>query len=363
MLTNLKPCKVARPTLLSVLMVSSLFILLFTASMTSSDISAWTLDEDEDDDDYEEFNKRELQIEVDEYQVEIQSKRKNETLEDKIEISFKASDEPEFRVEYRSNSDSDESEISIEIRFQSLIEFIDTNSNNIYDEDIDQELLEYDFDEDFSPITNTSWKNHLDEIIHTFNTTSQDGVFSLQFYIVEEISDVYGESIVPSELKLDIAIKNFPFSESNSKLALYTKLEAENEFELDHETEDEEHNRTTEEREVDMTVGNLTAFFSWKEYAYIDQINRTVYSSDVESDDEDDEKIYLIYEHGEIIIHDPKIGIENITKSVIPFIPDDVIPEILSIFTLPKESYLLPVVILTTIVVPTAWLLSRKNQM
>ena len=156
--------------------------------------------------------------------------------------------------------------------------------------------------------------------------------------------------------------ENFPFIESTSKLALYTKLEAESEFEVDEETEDEERNHSSNEKEVDMSKSNFTSFFSWYEYALVDGINQTVYNSNVEGDESDSEKIYLVYEQGDLIIHDPKLGFENITKLEFPFIPPDVIPDILSILAISKKEYLLPVVLLTTLMVPTAWLLYRKNQ-
>ena len=327
MLRSIKMTKIRKSTVLSVLLLYSLILLLFSSTIFPSDVYAWVSDDDDGggdddengiDDDIEDYNERELQIEVDADQVEIQSKRKNETLEDKIEISFKASDEPEFHLQYRTESDSLDSEISFEVSFYSLVEFLDTDENNQFDEDFDQEVQEYELDREFTTITEKITDDGFGNEIHTFNTTTEDGIFSLQFYVLTSFSQLSGSFIVPSEIKLDLAIRNFPFIESISKLALHTNLEAENEFEIDEETEDEEQNHSSDEKAVDISIGHFTSFFSWYEYALVDGINQTVYNGNIESDESENEMIFLIYEQGNQIIHDPKIGFENITKFELP---------------------------------------------
>ncbi|PWI49384.1 hypothetical protein CEE45_02285 [Candidatus Heimdallarchaeota archaeon B3_Heim] len=369
MLRQIKELSVKKSSLLSLLLLYLFILLIFSSIMVPSGVSGWISeddkimdDEDDDglDDEIEDLNERTLQIEVEEDQVEIQSELKNGTTNDKINIIFKSSGGPEFRLEYQSESDSDEIELSFDVQFFSIIEFIDTNGNNVLDEG--EEIQEYELETDFTPISYNIRNDGFGYEIHTFNTTSEDGVFSLQFYVFTNISSLNGGIVVPSEIKMDLAIRDYPFLESTSKLALYTQLEAESEFEIDDQTEDEEHNRTSDEKEVDVTVGNFTGFFSWYEYALVDGINKTVYHSNVESDESDKEKIFLIYENGSRIIHDPKIGFENITKLELPFIPPEIIPSILSVLALPDDKYLLAVIILTTIMVPSAWLLYRKNQ-
>ncbi|MHA2094678.1 MAG: hypothetical protein ACW98F_08615 [Candidatus Hodarchaeales archaeon] len=371
MLRQIKEKFVKKSTILSFSLLYFLIFLIFSSMVIPSDVYGWISDDDnpEDDkdengidDDIEDYNERELQIDVQEDQVQIESRRRNETLRDEMGISFKISDGPEFHIEYRSESESVEREISLEVRFHSLIEFIDTNGNNIFDEDFDQEIQEYELDTDFTPIVNGTRDDGFGNKILTFNTTSEDGVFSLQFYVLTSVSPLFGSIVVPSEIKLDLAIINYPFLESTSNLALYIKLDAENEFEIDDQTEDEEQNRTLNEKEVEITVGDYIGFFSWSENAFVDGTNQTVYNSNVENDDSENEKIYLVYTQGNLIIHDPKLGFENITKSEIPFFPPDIIPNILSVLALPKENYLLVVIILTTMMVPSAWLLYRKNQ-
>jgi hypothetical protein len=61
-----------------------------------------------------------------------------------------------------------------------------------------------------------------------------------------------------------------------------------------------------------------------------------------------------------VIVHDPKIGVEGIIIKV-PFIPPDIIPDILSTLSLPKEEYFLTVLGFTTIILFSAWILYRKN--
>ncbi len=357
---------------LSFFLLIFLFLLIFSTILLPNNVFGELTDDDDEepededddgvDDDIENINERKVQIESEDDQVEIQSELKNGTIKDKIQLSFKTSDAPEINLEYKSETELIESELSLEVSFSSLIEFVDTDGNNVFDDSKDNKIQELELDVDYDPISYVIHDDGFGHEIHTFNTTSEDGIFSLQFYVVVGISQLHDKIVVPSEIKLDLAIRNFPFVESTSKIALYTKLEAETEFEIDYETEDEQQNRSIDEREVELTVGEYIGFFSWNEWAIIDGINRTVTNSNIERDSSDNEKIYLIYDHGNVILHDPKIGVEGVTKIELPFIPPEVLSNILSALTIPKEEYLLPVILLTIIMLPLALSLTRKNQ-
>ncbi|MHA2238242.1 MAG: hypothetical protein ACXAB2_07720 [Candidatus Hodarchaeales archaeon] len=279
-------------------------------------------DDDDDgiDDDEEEVNERELQVETSAKEVQIQSKLKNGGNEDEIEIEFKTSDEPEIKVEYESEAGSLEIELSFKVRFYSLIEFNDMNSDGIYNESVDEFVQEVRLDDShigYLPIEHTS-EAVSNTTLHIINVTSTDGVFSLKFFVVEEFTLIDGVLVTPTEMKIDIGINDFPYANDTSMLALKLRLEAETEYEHDDETEDEVDERATEEAEVDVTMNGFTGFFSWSENVLVDGVMKNVKSSPVEDDDIDinEQKIYLSYPRGTNILHDPKIGVEGILQTV-----------------------------------------------
>ncbi len=80
-------------------------------------------------------------------------------------------------------------------------------------------------------------------------------------------------------------------------------------------TEDEEDGRATEEAAVDVIMDEVTGFFSWKESVEIDGITYPVNASIVEVSPTQ-QKIYLNYVRGDVIIHDPKVGFENLLLGI-----------------------------------------------
>jgi len=313
----------------------------------------------EDDNDSDDDNDRSLHLEVEEEQVEIESQLSKGTTKDEITIHFKVSDEPEFEIGYKSEIESSEHELEFSIRFQTLIEFLDLNNNSIFDESTNQPVQEIDLDLGYQPLSYITQNVDSNTIIHIINTTSLNGVFSLQFYVLESISSINGATIVPSQIKLDIGINNFEFMEDTSKLALEIKLSSENEYEHNEETEDEHEGRSIDEEEVKISMNNHTGFFSWSEYALVDGINQSVLSSDVQDGDNEEQEIFLTYTQGNRIIHDPKIGIVGLIIPII--IPPEVIPKLISLLVLPKEEYLISIIAFTAIIVSIAWILQRKN--
>jgi hypothetical protein len=277
-------------------------------------------DDDSIDDEEEEVNERKLQIEASDKEVQIQSELRNGENKDEIEIEFKTTDEPEIKVEYESEIGSLEMELSFKVRFYSLIEYNDLDSDGIYNESVDEFVQELRLDDShigYFPI------EYFTEVvgnttIHIINVTSTDSVFSLQFFIVEEFALINGSLVTPTEMKIDIGINDFPYANDSSMLALKLRLEAESEYEIDEETEDELDARATSEIEVEVTMNGFTGFFSWSENVLVDGVLKNVKSSAVDDDDIDstEQKIYLNYPRGTQILHDPKIGVEGILQTV-----------------------------------------------
>jgi len=323
--------KLRKYNLLGVLLVS-VFIL-----STSIGVSVATDDDDDGvDDEFEESEKRDVQVEIDTGQIEIESKLRQGSTVDEIELHVEyKSDGIKIEVSYESELTSEnESEFEIEfsVLFRELIEFIDQNSNGIYDPSIDTMIQEVELNSFQEAVYSTSIISD-DTTQHYVLINTTDGVFAAHLFLVEEFTIVNETLLTPTALKIDIEIDNFNYFDNNSQLALYVKLGADSEYETDEETEDEEEGYASEESGVKTGNNNYVGFFTWEENATIDGVSKQVLSSTIEVDDEDEleQKLYLNYPRGNHIYHDPKIGISTLTTSSQSVLPIVIIGSILGV--------------------------------
>jgi hypothetical protein len=269
-------------------------------------------DEDDDgvDDDEEDLNEREVEVEVTASEATIKSKLKSGENEAEFKIKLSTSTEGvKYKLEYETEDNATEIELEFTVKFSEIVEYIDEDGDGLYNSSIDTELQTLQLN-DFLPI-GYHVENETDGVVHILDVSTSDGVFSVRTYATGEFADINGTIVTPTEVKIDVMIQDFDYLNDTSQLALKVKLEAEAETEHDDETEDEEEGRATDEAEVDVMMNGFDGFFSWKEFAEVDGVTYPVNASPVE-EDEGDEKIYLNYPHGNVIIHDPKVGVENI---------------------------------------------------
>jgi hypothetical protein len=261
----------------------------------------------EDDDD---SNDREVTIFATDTYVEIESELESGGFEDSFAIEVEVGPNgAEFKVEFETESGSNETEREFEVEFDSLIEFIDVNENGVYDDSVDDDIQTLEL-VSFEPLVYTI-ENTADGPVHIINVLTTDGIFGARVYAVGDFTEINGSVIAPTQVKIDVYIRNFNFTEVDSLLALKVELSTELETSFDDETEDEEDGRAIDEAEMDVLLTDVTGFFSWKESAEIDGVTHLVNSS-IDEVTATEQEIYLSYPQGSDIVHDPKIGFENL---------------------------------------------------
>ncbi|MHA1513963.1 MAG: LPXTG cell wall anchor domain-containing protein [Candidatus Heimdallarchaeaceae archaeon] len=299
------------------LVLGGFIALIVISSFMLMPVIADSHDDDEDDDgvddSYEEENSREVEIEYSPNEVEIESSLETgENIENKFEIKMKTSPEGlEMELEYEEEMDDNETEIEFEVKITEIVEFIDLNADGMYDSSDDDKVQVYKID-DFNPIEYTV--EVIDnETVHVLFVETVDEIFSATLYATGEFADINGVVVAPTQVKVDIGIHNFSYIEDDSMLALKVKLESEIEvdFEEDDVTEDEAEDRAVDEAEIDVKLGDYTAFFSWIETAIIDGVVQEIKASPLDIGVEET-KVYLNYPRGTEIIHDPKMGMADL---------------------------------------------------
>ncbi|MCH8905557.1 MAG: hypothetical protein IH840_00580 [Candidatus Heimdallarchaeota archaeon] len=304
---------------------------------STTDDETTTTDEGEtstsDDDEHDEFDEaenqekddayeRKLTINVDPDRVEIESQLKFGDNKDEFEIEFRAEtgEEPEIELEYSTETDTLEAEFQFEVEFERIIEYVDNGTSDGYQ--VGEEVFIYEIGE-------TDWNDivHLVTTIdgsevNIFTAMTTDGVFTIILKISGSITDLGNATLTPNSLKMDIEIHDFPYTSTDSKLAIKAKVETESESEQRDESTEETSGFGSEEAEI--FIGNAAAqgFFSWAEYALADGSNVTVITSALtESDDPDEDleegktsnTMYFSFNvtNSQDIVWDPKVGVQS----------------------------------------------------
>jgi hypothetical protein len=295
------------------LILGGLVVMLIFSTFLYSPVIADDDDDDGVEDDVEELNHRDISVNYDNDDAKIESKLDNDETYNRFMAEIKATSEGiEYSFEFEKESETNETEIDFDLTILELIEFLDTNDNDIYDPSVDTVIgSPYEIDSYKTLVYDTIVIN--DETIHTFNIETSDGVFATTMYVSGDFVQLNDLLIAPSQFKFDIIINGYSFLNENSSLAL--KLELESEFDVEYdeeeETEDEIEGRSSDEQEVDVGYGDYTVFFSWLKTATVDGIELEVLATPVMTLVEDD-IMFLNYPKGDEIIHDPKVGIEGL---------------------------------------------------
>ncbi|MBY9001024.1 MAG: hypothetical protein KGD64_08930 [Candidatus Heimdallarchaeota archaeon] len=276
-------------------------------------------DEDEDDDGIsdrdEDENRRKVEIEYSDSEVQIESSQEIDGISNEFKVKIETGDEGiKIKFEFEKDNETLETEVEYKVVLSEIIEFIDTSADGFYNSSIDQEVQVLKIDE-FKPILYTT-ELILNDTVHIFTVETVDEVFSATVYVTTEFTVINDVIVAPNQLKIDIGIHNFNYTELDSVLALKVKLESEYEvdYENDDETEDEEDGRASDEQEVEIIAGDYIGFFSWIETAMVDGVEHAVKATPIETS-EGENKMYLSYPRGTEIIHDPKVGIANIIQT------------------------------------------------
>lgn len=274
-------------------------------------------------------NDREVTIDATSTYVEIKSQLETGGVEDSFKIEVEVGPNGvEFKVGFETETATNETEREFEVQFRELIEYLDVNSNGVYDDSIDTDIQTLELDT-FEPIVYTL-ENTANGPVHIIDVLTTDGVFGARVYAVGDFTEVNGSVIAPTQVKIDVMIWDFNFTDVDSLLALKVELGSEMETSFDGETEDEEDGRAVDEAAIDVLMTDLNGFFSWKESAEIDGVTHAVNSS-IHEVTSTEQEIYLNYPQGSEIIHDPKIGFENLLLvgsplPIVQVLADNILP-------------------------------------
>lgn len=277
-----------------------------------ADVDAPENDSEIDSEVERETETREVSVERDGQSVEIESEQLNVTsgIENAFEVSFEADERVEIELQFSRereiNESEQEAELSYRVRTEALVEYTDANGNGVLDDG--EAVSRYSLDDaTFEPLTYTTRETTNGVTEHVITAQSRDGVFMVTLHAVGQFADIGATTVNPTEVKIDLAMNDYPYERNDTRLALVSTLRTEHETE--HEDDGADDDDTASAEAVTISAGDVSGFFSWTRTATVDGTTAQITSAVRPGEEAGEQQIVLSYPHGDSIVHDPKIGI------------------------------------------------------
>ncbi len=142
-----------------------------------------------------------------------------------------------------------------------------------------------------------------------FTATTLGGILRVRIGATERFAQVDGGLVSPAQAKVDIEITGWPWQADDSRLQLDLEIVPSGGVpRVENESDDMGHGWASDESEVNVTSNGDTAYFSWVKTATVDGVRKPVTATPLEASGEGYEMSFL-YERGNVIRHDPKMGV------------------------------------------------------
>lgn len=253
--------------------------------------------------------------------------RQNVT-EEAFEIFFTIDTAPTLQLSYIPNLNASRGQHHFNLVVEQLIEYSDENTNGKYDDaDVVVSSLVMS-NTTFSNITYTNSTTPSGKTVTIIETHTLDNLFSIIIYLVSERTVFLNNTITHKEIKIDFKIINYPFTNQSSRLALITQVDTPFAISSEHNTYDEAQGTATQESGLNISSANHSGFFTWANNVMVDNITYPVsvtaiskkeqtFSGD-NQDTYSQTQVIFSYPRGEVIVHDPKIGIVDLLEGIVP---------------------------------------------
>lgn len=258
------------------------------------------------------YEKRNVEMNKHQKQAEIRSSWKGDNSEDSLNMNFNFRENyPKITIDYEGEKENKQVQLSFKLVFKKIFEFVDENQNGRYDggDEIvnSQDLNQVRF-------KNINYENKPNG--YKFNTETIDSKVRFQVQGDGNFSKSGQQILSPSEAKIDLEF-NYEFEREDTMLGLKIDIQTQNQNHVQRRTFDEERGYASDETGLRFTKNNYSGFFTWADNAVVDGENRPVNATFIsetgvklnESEINGNDVLYLCYQQGSEIVHDPKVGV------------------------------------------------------
>jgi len=288
---------------------------------------------------------REIKVDISTSKVVVESIDKTTTYNDILKVEFDAGS-TWINLEYLTEINSTAKTAKVKIELFDLIEYVDADNDKCYDtEEYVKKIGLGDLSPEVLTYQNISIANTTGIEIYTllnaqikYPTLS----FELRLYLFGSFVEYNNINLEPTAMKLDLKINGFPYNKTDSSIALKSKVTIV---------------ATDASEEPDATLsgkfGKWDAFFNWGKPAVIDGKSTNVTATIVEeskvfSPTQMDyvSELYLCYEHGDAIDHDPVLGVGYLSNLYEPTQTDILGILMTTYLGIPLYMYIIAIVVI-----------------
>jgi len=283
-------------------LILSLLMVLIYPGLVSSESS--DDDMDEVDDEEEDLNSRDVDVEIEDGEVTIESIFRVGEKKDVLKTRVRTDGDLRFEVTFKESENDSETIADLDLRFEELLEYEDLDKDGLFDPEVDDFIASIEFEDLIYDPIELDLRETIDgEVERIIRITTTDGMFGLVLHAVGDFARLESGLLAPTEVKFDILINDFPFEEDNTALALLFEVSS---------NQGTGEGLEEEDREILQMPGEIPSFLSWSTEVTVDGAARSIGSSVTTEPGEDHTDVIFSYPRGTTIIHEDVVkGILN----------------------------------------------------
>ncbi len=232
---------------------------------------------------------------------------------DELGYEIKAQNQLSIEMQYRNQAESEQANVQMTITFRQMLEYEDMDGDGQLGPG-DEIVSTYDLEK-------AQWEalEHVDETtdggkkVHTITARTKDGVFAMVSRTTETQAQTQSGELSPNLMKIDLIVEDFPWTRANTRLALHATVD--NEGTITHIADPAQRQYMGEnEAGIESNDDGDVGFYTWVHSADVDGTSsqvRTRVSNDAEGT-----TLQFNYDQGDIITHDPKLGVPMLDEGL-----------------------------------------------
>lgn len=225
---------------------------------------------------------------------------------DALEYEIQAGNRLTVRMQYRNEAEAAQANVQMTVGFRQLLEYVDRDGDGVLDAG-DEIVSTYDMEEaTWDDLTHGEEAGEGGKMVHTITARTGDGVFAMVSHTTETRTMTQHGELAPNMMKIDLVVEDYPWTRANTRLALRATVETEGPVTTLTDPAQRQYMGENEGGIEVLEDGN-TGFYTWVRSAEVDGASSQVGTR--VSNDAEGTSIHFNYDHGDYIIHDPKLGV------------------------------------------------------
>ncbi len=232
-----------------------------------------------------------------------------------VHFSLMAKENLVLNLEEGLGESGKEFSFNMKLQLSALIEYRDENNNGMFDPDADETVSEIPLYSNegeslFAPLETREKTMEDGKTVKIVEVTTLDGHFRLVLYHTMDNASFDGNYLNMHKVKMDFEIHHYPFEGNDTRLALQGIMQKHmirNEFSYRHGWD--QAGPSSSGMELNDSEGVRRGFFSWAKNASVDGNGTCVNFSLSNMGYENAFAFSFSYERGDVVIHDPELGI------------------------------------------------------